>query len=549
MPTSRSVQLVCAPSGLEDRLVTLGVTVAADAPVVLGGHGPCDRVRVALTVDAEAAVDAVAEGADLALPWPDGSGRLERVLEGAFERAAALERALAYREAVRRSPEWIEITDGDTFRIVDVSEGFEVATGFPRGEVVGKTPAEVLRSELHPAAFLEAVERAVRGPDRRWEGDMFSRRADGGVSLCSVRLRTLRMGPASVGLAYRRTLRASVSDGVHSWVQERYSQPWLAVLRRDGRVLDAHPEVGPLIGVSEAVVGNSVAELGISETLPGPGERLQSERWVGERAVQLTLEGAFVGHAELVVVVLRDITDRMLEEERRAALAADLVLARDQALMAAQAKSAFLAHMSHELRTPLNAVIGYAELLEDELQAPQPCEDLGRIVSAGHHLLRLVDDVLDLARVEAGAMAVHPERFEVGPILEEVATSLKVRAARRGQRVEVRHDGAVWTTDPTRVRQVLHNLLSNAVKYGSSGVIRLQQSGLRVQVVDPGPGIAPGDLERIFEPFHRAHVSGTGAGLGLPICRRLAEALGGTLTVASAVGVGSTFTLELPPRS
>ena len=220
-------------------------------------------------------------------------------------------------------------------------------------------------------------------------------------------------------------------------------------------------------------------------------------------------------------------------------------------------RSRFFASLSHELRTPINAVIGYNHLLQEKIfgaLSDRQTEALEKANRSAQHLLELVDDILDISKIEAGKLEVFPETVELGALLRDTATSLQLQAREKGIDLEIdaARDAAI-ETDPARVRQIILNLLSNAVKFTDEGRVGVRlstdhQKRVEVAVSDTGPGISPEDQERIFEEFEQAESAGgrTGTGLGLAISRRLAELLGGDLRVESQVGAGSTFTLALP---
>jgi PAS domain S-box-containing protein len=260
--------------------------------------------------------------------------------------------------------------------------------------------------------------------------------------------------------------------------------------------------------------------------------------------------GAIIGAS----AVIRDVTERRRTERA-------LEESRDEAERANRAKSEFLSRMSHELRTPLNAILGFGQLLQmDELE-PSQQDDVEQIVKAGRHLLDLINELLEISRIEAGEMAMSIESVPVGPLLAESADLMSPLAAERGLPLKVacadagdRHVQA----DNQRLKQVLLNLLSNAVKYNREGgdidVACVQAPGerIRITVSDTGPGIPADRLDRLFAPFERLgaeHTPVEGTGLGLALSKRLVEAMGGTLTVQSEVGSGTTFAVELPQAS
>jgi PAS domain S-box-containing protein len=231
----------------------------------------------------------------------------------------------------------------------------------------------------------------------------------------------------------------------------------------------------------------------------------------------------------------------------------------EKASAAAKAKADFLSVMSHELRTPLSGIVSYADILLDEMLGPineKQREGLQRITSCSDHLVRMIDDVLDYARVEAQSVQLRPERVDLRRVAQEAAAIIEPIAAKKGLRLlaEVPGEPLPLETDPQKVRQILLNLLGNAVKFTDQGAVRLEireeETEVCLCVRDMGIGIPPGDLERIFEPFVQSEAVTTrrfgGTGLGLSISRALALLLGGDLTAQSTLGRGSTFVLRLP---
>jgi signal transduction histidine kinase/CheY-like chemotaxis protein len=238
---------------------------------------------------------------------------------------------------------------------------------------------------------------------------------------------------------------------------------------------------------------------------------------------------------------------------------AELVVARDQALAASRAKSAFLANMSHELRTPLNAILGFSNLLRDSGASEQQRHDLDIINRSGEHLLGLINDVLDVAKVEAGQSKLEAKPCDLGRLIEDVRDMVEPRALQKGLPLHVERPRApvfVWT-DPSRLRQVLLNLLNNAVKFTDRGsvILRMKTASsldrnevlLTFEVEDTGEGIAVADQAAIFDAFVQTNPANRneGAGLGLTISRQIIELMGGTIQLESIPGHGSRFRAEI----
>ncbi len=291
----------------------------------------------------------------------------------------------------------------------------------------------------------------------------------------------------------------------------------------------------------------------------GPFEQLRADgRWlrISERKTQ---EGGVVG-------VFTDITELKRRTAELEQAVESLAVARDEAAQATMAKSQFLANMSHELRTPLNAIIGITEMLQEdvrEMGLDDLIEPLHRVSGAGTHLHRLINDVLDLSKIEAGKLDFYLEEFDLASLLDDNVTTTRPIAQKNGNRITLQcADGlGDMRTDLTRLRQIVLNLLSNASKFTKDGEITLHakrtfEDGadwITIAVTDTGIGMTPEQMERLFQEFNQADSSTTrrygGTGLGLAICRRLCHMMGGSIEVASVIEQGTTFTVRLPARA
>ena len=334
----------------------------------------------------------------------------------------------------------------------------------------------------------------------------------------------------------------------------------------DGRITSCNPSFERLFGYREAeVIGRNLDELVTTEETLGEAQAYTEHAMqggnvtggIGRRrrkdgsivdveiaSVPITVGGERVG----MIGLYHDISE--------------LLQARREAEAANETKSRFLASTSHELRTPLNAIIGYSEMLEEQAAEDGQSAylpDLGKIHSAGQHLLSVINDILDLSKIEAGKMELYLETFELRPLVEEVATTVRPLVEKRANRLEVQAPEGLGTMhgDKTRLRQVLLNLLSNASKFTEAGTITLavqrDAADLVFRVADTGIGMTPEQLGRLFEAFSQADatISGKygGTGLGLTISRLFCRMMGGDVTVQSAPGAGSTFTVRLPAAS
>ena len=288
--------------------------------------------------------------------------------------------------------------------------------------------------------------------------------------------------------------------------------------------------------------------------------------------VPMLREGAPIGVLALARSEVRPFTDKQIDLVStfadQAAIAIENVRLFEeiqdksrQLAEASQHKSQFLANMSHELRTPLNAIIGVSEMLREDAEAlKQDTEPLDRVLGAGRHLLALINDILDLSKIEAGRMELHLDTFALAPLIEDVVKTIKPLAAKSGNRVAIHCAGEIGTmhADQMRLRQALLNLMSNANKFTESGTITIdarhgQENGrdwITLAVADTGIGMTPEQMGKLFQEFSQASSTTAskygGTGLGLAISRRFCQMMGGDITVESEPGRGSTFTIQLP---
>lgn len=438
--------------------------------------------------------------------------------------------------------------------------------------------------------------RAVRGPTgeiRYFEGmvkDVTARKAaEHALQEANDRLerrvaeRTAELERSNGELRAEIEERHRIAEALHRTVVEN-SRFIAAIQSSDAGLLISDPTLpdAPTIFVNAAferitgyapedILGKNCRFLQGPETDPGMIEKIR--RAITERRPykgmllnyrkdgtpfwnELTLNPVFAEDGALMnfVGLQSDVTARVEAAEA-------LRAAKEEAERANLAKSDFLSRMSHELRTPLNAILGFSELLETSPLSPSDLENAGYIHKAGHHLLDLINEVLDFARIESGRVALIPEPVDLRELLGDAFTLMRTEAEKNGVTLELvpPEEGCCHVlADRQRVKQILLNLISNAVKYNRPGgrvTVRLEEASncrVRVLVTDTGRGIAPEQFGRVFMPFERlgaeySKVEGTG--IGLALSRRLARLQGGEIEVESTLGQGSTFILRLPQSS
>ncbi|MEM6926439.1 MAG: histidine kinase dimerization/phospho-acceptor domain-containing protein [Myxococcota bacterium] len=370
----------------------------------------------------------------------------------------------------------------------------------------------------------------------RWE-----RFVDLGVAL----LLTGILSTMGMSRVYQLIAEQSRDQAFRTTLLQQSPTPTL-VVDVSGRVVDVNEAAVALSGVTAHTLAGSpiAARLEESEDGRSPDVFFTAD---GPIPVRIRTSDVDVGDREGRIVALVDLRpeQEVLRQQSEAAQAAQ---------DANHAKSAFLANMSHELRTPLNAIIGYTELLGEDITSDDQRDDLERILAAGRHLLELVDDVLDMSKIEAGRTEIQWQSFDLVEVMQEAVDAVEGEALRRRIRLELRcPDLLIVRADRLRVRQILVNVLSNATRFAESAVV-LETSGTEETVcitcADDGPGV-PADLApRLFQPFVRGSTDASRTGLGLALSREFADRMGGTLRLAESGPLpGAVFVVELQRRT
>jgi PAS domain S-box-containing protein len=489
-----------------------------------------------------------------------------------------------FRALLEAAPDAMVIASSDG-RIAVVNAQAEKLFGYTRDELIGQLVERLIPGRFQ-AGHVGHRQHYVREPKARAMGsdlELLAVRKDGSefpveISLSpieteegllissAIRDVTQRRQTEQVAkLASERLL--SAVESFHGSLTLYDSEDRLTLCNSTARALFASAVPGPLLGMRYEDLLQACVDRGLFGTLEDPARfvtRLVAYhrnphgtldvRVASGGTLRLTNRRTFEGG---VISTAIDISEDVEHE-------AELRHARAEAEAASAAKSEFLSSMSHELRTPMNAILGFAQLLQRDKRTPlSPAqqEKLSYVLQGGGHLLRLIDDILDLSRIEAGRIMISPEPVGVNEVLIEVVQTLEPLAERAGIALDVPavpHLLSRVSADRTRFKQILINLGSNAVKYGkTSGNVqiraaRTEQGMLRLSVRDDGIGIPLEKQAKIFQPFHRAgQESGPieGTGIGLSISKRLAELMGGRVGFESTPGTGSEFWVELPLHS
>ena len=487
---------------------------------------------------------------------------------------------LPYQQLVDAAPDGLLVCD-QTGIIVLVNEQTEHMFGYTRAELLGNR-IEMLIPESARPRHHHHVHSFTTQPRLRPMGsglDLHGRRKDGQefpveISLSPIKTETGVLITAGIrDVSDRRQLErearranAYLTSAVDA-VQDAFAlfdeQDRVVMVNSTARHLLGSALDRPIVGVRFDELLDQALGKGVFDFSNESRDTLY-RRWIAYHAhPDGTLEvrtgtGRYLRVTERktaehgTVTVIADVTDDVQRSE-------ELRHAREVAEAASAAKSEFLSSMSHELRTPLNAVLGFAQLLERDRKQPlseRQLERLAHVLRGGEHLLRLIDDVLDLSRIEAGRISISSEPVGVPEVLREVVTTLEPMAARAQIAIalpELPELPAV-TADRTRLAQILMNFGSNAIKYGKTGghvsfTAEVRARNLRITVIDDGIGIPADKRDKVFEPFQRAGQEAgpiEGTGIGLTISKRLAELMKGRIGFDSEEGRGSKFWVEVP---
>lgn len=483
--------------------------------------------------------------------------------------------------AVEQSHNTIVITDLRA-KIEFVNPAFTKVTGYTFEEAIGKNP-NILKSGAQPALFYQTMWDTLK-QGKVWQGEMLNRRKDGSEYWEFTTISPVfdESGQATHYVA----IKEDITERKEAQTQLQESERQLSTLIEtipdaiyfkdgEGRLQVANRVALTLFNLHEQPWQGKT---GVELTALQP-EMLEIHR-ICQASDELTWEHGDLTHSEELipaddgqmsycnitkvplftpqggrkglVIVCRDMTEQKTIESA-------LKQAKEYAEAANEAKSSFLANMSHELRTPMNSILGFAQLLEQDNKLAEDQRDSSHeIVRAGHHLLKLINDVLDLSKVESGHIDLKLEQIQLSAVVYESFSLLTPLAEKLG--IDISYgdlDNYFVYADGTRLTQVLVNLLSNAIKYNrKQGKVQLEAVAtgeiLRVTVSDTGKGIEAQRLDELFQPFNRLDAENSGiegTGIGLSITRRLIEMMGGEIGVDSQPGVGSHFWFELPLRS
>ena len=494
--------------------------------------------------------------------------------------------------AVEQSPNPVVITDLES-RIEYVNDAFVLNTGYARNEVIGKNPS-ILKSGKTPKSIYAAMTETLLAGNT-WRGEFINRSSNGALQIEAAIIVPLRQPDGTitnyVAIKEDITARRAQEEQLRKlFMAVEQSPESIVITNLDARIEYVNEAFVRKTGYSrdEAIGENPrVLQSGRTpvETYKDMWATLsRGEPWSGELINQCKDGSEYLELANIAPVrepdgrithylaIKEDITEkkriskelaqhREHLEELVDARTLELAAARDEAESANRAKSEFLANMSHEIRTPMNAIIGLTHLLQRSVDDPKQNAQLGKITDAAHHLLNIINDILDLSKIEAGKLQLELTDFELERVIDNVCNLIRDKAEAKGVElvIDLRDLPPMLHGDGLRLGQILLNFTGNAVKFTEKGSITLRGKVIRntdadltarFEVSDTGIGLSPEQRGRLFQAFEQADTSTTrkygGTGLGLAISRRLTEMMGGRIGVDSELGHGSTFWVEMP---
>lgn len=487
---------------------------------------------------------------------------------------------LNFRELIDAAPDGMLVCD-QAGVIKLVNRQAEAMFGYPREELIGKRIEDLIPERFrkrHP----EHLAKYVGAPKSRPMGsglELFGRRSDGSefpveISLSPITTSSGRVVSAAIrDVSDRKRIEAearranayliSAVDSIQDAFALYDEEDRVVLVNSTFRERIGATSKGPIVGRRFSDLLDNMLASNLFDTTSESAEELRA-RWLqyhqqptgtlelrsAEGRTLRVIDQPTAEHGTVSLIL--DITeDRLRADELRRA--------REQAEAASAAKSEFLSSMSHELRTPLNAVLGFAQLFQRDKKEPlsgRQLERIDHVMRGGEHLLRLIDEVLDLSRIEAGSILISSEPVDLDGVINEVASTLEPMAQRQGVTLSHAHgssSGSRIIADRTRLVQILMNFGSNAIKYNKPGgnvTFKVTRDGMaRIAVIDNGIGIPEDKRAKIFEPFHRAgQETGPiqGTGIGLAISKRLAELMRGAVGFKTETGKGSEFWVEIP---
>jgi PAS domain S-box-containing protein len=483
-----------------------------------------------------------------------------------------------------------------TFKMLAVNDAFVHHYGYSREQALS-----FVLTDLYPEEEKEKIAKVAMGlKGRAYVGEWHHVRADGSVITIVARSHDISFWSTEARIAVltdvteMKRLEAELRESSERFEAIFEMLPLGVCITRpeDGVFLHVNPSFGGILGYANAeMIGHTSRELDVWRQQEDREAMIRGLSGKGEYRREVILRRKGGAHIPVnlcsklipldgfkrMLVVIEDISERKKAEEavreltaglerRVAERTAELAVAKERAEAADRLKSAFLATMSHELRTPLNSIIGFTRIILMGLAGPlneEQNKQLRMVEKSANHLLSLINDVLDISKIEAGQLDVGCKPFDVRSSIDKVAGIARPMAEKKGLRlgVEIAPEIDMLASDSRRFEQVLLNLLNNAVKFTERGGVRLTawlapsspdglRPEIRVSIADTGLGIKPEDFGTLFQPFRQIDTGLSrqheGTGLGLAICRKLAELLGGRIEVESKWGEGSVFTFSLP---